>query len=217
MISGRCWTGTAWRNLYRCFAACNSVCRQFRRWRQAGPCDAFLEALNDTGAGNDSVRMIDSTVFRAHQHAAGAARKGIRSPGVSPVSGWLLDQHPSPRQRTGPPRGSHAERRAGLGCRRLCADDGSAWPAAARPARRQGMLRRPYPAGPGGSRRRRSHSRMAKPKGPARHRRQDQQPAKTSSGAASQGSNTADAWPPDTTRPQRASPASSPSHPSGHG
>jgi len=32
----------------------------------------MLEALNDTGEGQPSVQMIDSTTIRAHQHAAGA-------------------------------------------------------------------------------------------------------------------------------------------------
>lgn len=39
----------------------------------------MLEALNETGAGNDSVQMIDSTIIRAHQHAAGALKKGMRT------------------------------------------------------------------------------------------------------------------------------------------
>lgn len=34
--------------------------------------DAMLEALNATGAAQSSVQMIDSTIVRAHQHAAGA-------------------------------------------------------------------------------------------------------------------------------------------------
>jgi len=39
----------------------------------------MLEGLNDTGTGNDSLQMIDSTIIRAHQHAAGALKKGIRT------------------------------------------------------------------------------------------------------------------------------------------
>ena len=37
--------------------------------------DVILEALNDSGEGQDSVQMIDSTIVRAHQHAAGAQKK----------------------------------------------------------------------------------------------------------------------------------------------
>jgi hypothetical protein len=34
----------------------------------------MLEALNATGEGRASVQMIDSTIIRAHQHAAGALK-----------------------------------------------------------------------------------------------------------------------------------------------
>lgn len=82
VLDGVFWiarTGTAWRDLHSHFGAWNLVYRQFRRWTQAGVWDVMLEALNDTGAGNDSVQMIDSTIIRAHQHAAGAQTKGIRT------------------------------------------------------------------------------------------------------------------------------------------
>ena len=38
--------------------------------------DVILEALNESGEGQDTVQMIDSTIVRAHQHAAGA-KKGV--------------------------------------------------------------------------------------------------------------------------------------------
>ncbi len=56
------------------------VYRQFRRWTLAGVWDVMLEALTETGGtGHDSVQMIDSTIIRAHQHAAGALKKGTRA------------------------------------------------------------------------------------------------------------------------------------------
>ena len=82
VLDGVFWiarTGAAWRDLYSHFGTWNSVYRQFRRWTLAGVWDVMLEALNDTGMGNDSLQMIDSTVIRAHQHAAGALKKGIRT------------------------------------------------------------------------------------------------------------------------------------------
>lgn len=82
VLDGVFWiarTGAAWRDLHGHFGAWNSVYRQFRRWTQAGVWDVMLEALNDTGAGQNSVQMIDSTIIRAHQHAAGALKKGIRT------------------------------------------------------------------------------------------------------------------------------------------
>ena len=33
------------------------------------------EAAHEGGAGQDSLQMIDSTIVRAHQHAAGAQKK----------------------------------------------------------------------------------------------------------------------------------------------
>jgi hypothetical protein len=35
----------------------------------------MLEGLNESGEGQDSVQMIDSTIIRAHQHSAGAQKK----------------------------------------------------------------------------------------------------------------------------------------------
>ena len=72
-------TGSPWRDLHDHFGAWNSVYRQFRRWTLAGVWDAMLGALNEAahegGAGQDSLQMIDSTIERAHQHAAGAQKK----------------------------------------------------------------------------------------------------------------------------------------------
>ena len=82
VLDGVFWiarTGAAWRDLHSHFGTWNSVYRQFRRWTQAGTWDVMLEALNETGEGLASVQMIDSTIVRAHQHAAGALKKGIRT------------------------------------------------------------------------------------------------------------------------------------------
>jgi len=37
----------------------------------------LLVALNESGQGQDSAQMIDSTIVRAHQHAAGAQKKRL--------------------------------------------------------------------------------------------------------------------------------------------
>jgi transposase len=82
VLDGVFWiarTGTAWRDLHSHFGEWNSVYRQFRRWTLAGIWDVILEALNETGQGQSSVQMIDSTIIRAHHHAAGALKKGIRT------------------------------------------------------------------------------------------------------------------------------------------
>jgi transposase len=68
-------TGSPWRDLHDHFGKWSSVYRQFRRWTLSGVWDVTLAALNESGAGQDSVQMIDSTIVRAHQHAAGAQKK----------------------------------------------------------------------------------------------------------------------------------------------
>jgi len=68
-------TGSPWRDLHDHFGKWNSVYQQFRRWTVSGVWDVLLAALNDSGEGQDSLQMIDSTIVRAHQHSAGAQKK----------------------------------------------------------------------------------------------------------------------------------------------
>lgn len=84
VLDGVFWiarTGSPWRDLPEEFGKWSSVYRQFRRWTLAGLWEAILEALNEgaaeLGSPPDRLQMIDSTVVRAHQHAAGA-RGGLR-------------------------------------------------------------------------------------------------------------------------------------------
>jgi transposase len=81
VLDGIFWiarTGAPWRDLHEDFGSWNSVYRQFRRWTLAGIWDVMLEALNDSGAGQASLQMIDSTIVRAHQHAGGAKKGGLK-------------------------------------------------------------------------------------------------------------------------------------------
>ena len=70
-------TGSPWRDLPEEFGKWSSVYRQFRRWTLAGVWELVLSALNDSGASPGQVQMIDSTVIRAHNLAAGA-KGGLR-------------------------------------------------------------------------------------------------------------------------------------------
>lgn len=77
VLGGVFWiarTGSPSRDPHDHFGKWSSVYRQFRRWTLAGLWDVLLAALNDSGQGQDSVQMIDSTIVRAHQHAAGARK-----------------------------------------------------------------------------------------------------------------------------------------------
>jgi len=78
VLDGVFWiarTGAPWRDLPEAFGKWSTVYRQFRRWTLSGTWDVLLASLNDSGEGQDSVQMIDSTIVRAHQHAAGAQKK----------------------------------------------------------------------------------------------------------------------------------------------
>ena len=78
VLDGVFWiarTGSPWRDLHDHFGKWSSVYRQFRRWTLSGVWDVLLAALNDSGEGQNSLQMVDSTIVRAHQHAAGAQKK----------------------------------------------------------------------------------------------------------------------------------------------
>ena len=72
-----CRTGAPWRDLPEHFGKFGSVHRQFRRWSVSGLWDVILEGVNESGGGQDSVQMIDSTIVRAHQHSAGAKKGAL--------------------------------------------------------------------------------------------------------------------------------------------
>lgn len=62
-------TGAPWRDLPERFGNWNAVFQRFRRWAKKGHWQRIMEQLQDP----DLKRLlIDSTVVRAHQHAAGA-------------------------------------------------------------------------------------------------------------------------------------------------
>ncbi len=75
VLDGIFWiarTGAQWRDLPQEFGKWISVYQQFRRWNQAGLWELILSVLNDSSSAPTSVHMIDSTIIRAHQQAAGA-------------------------------------------------------------------------------------------------------------------------------------------------
>ncbi len=61
-------TGAAWRDLPERFGNCNSVWRRFDRWARKGVWQRVLKELQDPDL---EWLILDSTVIRAHQHAAG--------------------------------------------------------------------------------------------------------------------------------------------------
>ena len=87
-VEGVLWivrTGAPWRDLPEVFGGWNSVFRRFSRWSRKGVWQRLLEAMSD---GPDfEYLIIDSTIIRAHQHAAGAKKGGLKiRPLAAPVA-----------------------------------------------------------------------------------------------------------------------------------
>jgi putative transposase len=73
-------TGIPWRDLPSEFGRWDAVYNRFRRWVHSGALRRLFEALTADPQFGDVRRVfIDSTIVRAHQHAAGARRKKKRS------------------------------------------------------------------------------------------------------------------------------------------
>ena len=79
VINGILWilrTGSPWRSLPERYGSWKTVSSRFYRWQKAGVWDRILADLQrraDAGGRLDwSLHFVDSTVVRAHQHAAGA-------------------------------------------------------------------------------------------------------------------------------------------------
>jgi transposase len=73
-------TGIPWRDLPAEFGRWDAVYNRFRRWVASGALRRLFEALTaDPAFGEVRRVLIDSTIVRAHPHAAGAPRKKKRS------------------------------------------------------------------------------------------------------------------------------------------
>ena len=72
-------TGVPWRDLPSEFGAWDAVYNRLRRWVHSGSLKALFELLTaDPELGEVRRVLIDATIVRAHQHAAGARRKKKR-------------------------------------------------------------------------------------------------------------------------------------------
>jgi putative transposase len=68
-------TGLPWRDLPPRFGAWDAVYNRFRRWEAAGYWRALFGRLPEPVLEQVRTVFFDSTVIRAHPHAAGAPRK----------------------------------------------------------------------------------------------------------------------------------------------
>lgn len=69
-------TGAPWRDLPERLGAWNSVFQRFNRWCKRGVWQRLLQLWQDPDL---ECLMLDSTIIRAHQHAAGARKRGVRA------------------------------------------------------------------------------------------------------------------------------------------
>jgi transposase len=73
-------TGIPWRDLPSEFGRWDAVYNRFRRWVASGGLETLFELMTaDPDLGEFRRALVDSTIVRAHQHAAGARRKKKRS------------------------------------------------------------------------------------------------------------------------------------------
>src|SRR6516164_3294399 len=79
-VEGVLWivrTGSPWRDLPEAFGDWYSVFRRFRRWSTKGAWWWIVEAMYDAPDFEDMI--VDYTIVRAHQHAAGAKKEGLKT------------------------------------------------------------------------------------------------------------------------------------------
>lgn len=86
LIDGIRWrirVGGPWRDVPECYGSWAAAYALFRRWQRDGTWAKILTALQALADGAGRVVWdvsVDSTVARAHQHAAGARKRGICRP-----------------------------------------------------------------------------------------------------------------------------------------
>ena len=83
ILNGILWidsTCAPWNGLPSRYGPVGTVSSRFYRWRKAGIWQQILEALqaqaDRQGRVDWSLHLVDSTIVRAHQHAAGARKAG---------------------------------------------------------------------------------------------------------------------------------------------
>ena len=84
-------SGARWKDLPPDFGAFQTVKRRYYRWVERGLIDRLFEQLGEDA--DLEWLMLDSTIIRAHQHAAGAPKKkGVKKPRVWAARGAVSRQ-----------------------------------------------------------------------------------------------------------------------------
>ncbi|WP_354598842.1 IS5 family transposase [Streptomyces sp. JL1001] len=95
VLNGIVWkfrTGTAWRDVPERYGPWATLHTRFRRWAADGTFDRMLRAAQakaDAAGDIEWLVSVDSTVVRAHQHAAGGSKRGLRDPALGRSRGGL--------------------------------------------------------------------------------------------------------------------------------
>ncbi|MFJ6038008.1 IS5 family transposase [Streptomyces ardesiacus] len=106
VVNGVLWrlrTGAPWRDLPERYGPWQTVYERFARWEADGTWAKLLEyvQVRDDAVGRVQWTVaVDSTVNRAHQHAAGARKRGTR-----PGTNWMIRATRRRRQALGRSRG----------------------------------------------------------------------------------------------------------------
>ena len=82
VINGILWvlrTGAPWRDMPERYGSWSTVASRFYRWREAGIWERIWAQLQSDADEQDKIdweiHLLDGTVIRAHQHAAGAKKQ----------------------------------------------------------------------------------------------------------------------------------------------
>nr|WP_234010749.1 IS5 family transposase [Streptomyces sp. SPB074] len=98
VLNGIVWkfrTGTAWRDVPERYGPWATLHTRFRRWAMDGTFERMLRAAQakaDAAGDIEWLVSVDSTVVRAHQHAAGARKGGLRDPALGRSRGGLTSK-----------------------------------------------------------------------------------------------------------------------------
>jgi transposase len=82
VLNGIVWkfrTGVAWRDVPERYGPWATLHTRFRRWARDGTFERMLQAAQaraDVAGDIDWLASVDSTIVRAHHHAAGARKGG---------------------------------------------------------------------------------------------------------------------------------------------
>jgi transposase len=94
-------TGIPWRDLPADFGHWDAVYNRFRRWETRNLWKRLWQHMQQNGGELATQVFIDSTIMRAHQHAAGARKKtGGKTPRLLAALGADFPPHCMPPART---------------------------------------------------------------------------------------------------------------------